>query len=337
MLRRVSRPGFRRRSFVKRRKFGYRSKFKRSNYKKRLVGGAARAARSSYTNTPMCRDLGMIWPSCLITKLRYVAYLPADFRSGTQGLMTSTTDEGTSYSSFFTYWPADVGAAIGPLRACPYAGATAATAYSDKQGFTALATDALGIDKLLVAAGSSPSAPYSRCCVLSARYSFTFSFFHGTQATTAAPNPIVGPSRHMLHPMCNKDVVITPVTTCATADAMWLQPDVVRRYRGNCIGSAMNFSTTAAAASVAPPGHSVRWKGTIWPHKLLDKTFTDYVSDDNSFGTAAALPTNYVGHQFGGFLSNLGETDNYFPPDRGVLFANVVFTCLFKDIAGKQV
>lgn len=338
MLDRFSRPGFRRRAFVKRRKFGYRTKFKRrGNYKKRLIGGAARAARSSYTNTPMCRDLGMIWPSCLITKLRQVAYLPADFRSGVQGLITSTTDEGSSYSSFITYWPADVGAAIGPFRACPYSGSTAATAYADKQGFTALAaTDALGIDKLLVAAGSSPAAPYSRCCVLSAKYSITFSFFHGTSQTTYIPMPIMPPSRHMLHPMCNKDVVITPVTTNATADAMWNQPDVSRRYLAAATGHAISGSSGTTATDTAIGGRSVRWKGTIWPHKLLDKTFTDYVADDNSFGTSAALPANYVGHQFGGFFSNLGETDNYFAPDRGVMLVNVVYTCLFKDIAGKQ-
>lgn len=334
MLRRYSRPGFRRRAFVKRRKFGYRAKSKRT-YKKRLIGGAARAARSTYTNTPICRDLGMLWPSCLITKLRYHAFLPADFRTGTGAVITNTADEGHSYSAFFTFWPADVGIGIGPLRGCTYGGGTSATAYANKTGFSVLTNDAMGIDKLLAAAGAgAATGTYSKCCVLSARYQFTISMFHGSSDTDLLPIPMAPPSMHMLHPMCNKDPVITPLTTTVSVDSMWNQPDVKRRYVAKATGSVQGNSGGSATVISNIPGHVVKWKGTIWPHKLLDKTFTDYVSDDNSFGTSAAMPANYAGLQFAGFIPELGADATFFAFDRAVLHCNVVFTCLFKDVAG---
>jgi len=338
MLRRFSRPGFRRRAFVKRRKFGYRSKFKRrGNYKKRLVGGAARAARSSYTNTPMCRDLGSIWPSCLITKLRFHAVVPADFRTqDIEGGLTATGSAGTSYSSFINMWPNYSATPTGPLTQASYGG-TNTTEYklASYTAWTNVTAQAMGIDKLL-AEGKSGDAtgPYSRCCVLSVQYRYTLSFFHKRVEAGTTPVAVVTPSQHILHPMCNKDQIITAVTNQSHMDAMWNQPDVQRRYRQHPVGVQLG-TTSGATQTYGIPGVSVQWKGKVWPHKLLDKTFTDYVSEDSSFGTYVAAPTNFVGHQLGGFFSNF-DTSKYLSPNVGHLHINMVFTCLFKDIAGVQ-
>lgn len=339
MLRRFSRPGFRRRAFVKRRKFGYRGKFKRRNYKKRLVGGAARAARSSYTNTPMCRDLGSIWPSCLITKIRFHAVVPADYRTQlTDGGMTSTTGEGTSYSAFINMWPNYSATPTGVLKPATYGG-TASTEYklASYTGWSVDTTDSMGVDKLL-AEGKSGSAtgPYSRMCVLAANYRYTLSFLHKQSQAATTPLSFVPPSEHFLHPMCSKDQIITPITTQSHADSFWNQPDVQRRYKAGSVGVALG-TTSGATQTHTIPGVSVQWRGKIWPHKLLDKTFTDYVSDDSSFGTYVAYPTNFVGHQLGGLLMNNGQASaSFVPPGIGVLHINIVFTCLFKDIAGVQ-
>jgi len=337
MLRRFSRPGFRRRAFVKRRKFGYRSKFKRrGNYKKRLVGGAARAARSSYTNTPMCRDLGSIWPSCLITKIRFHAVVPLDFRTQSSSL-TSTANEGRSYSAFVNMWPNYSATPTGVLKPATYGG-TASTEYKlgSYTGWSVDTTDSMGVDKLL-AEGKSGSAtgPYSRMCVLAANYRYTAVAHHLQSQTLALPYSFMPASQHMLHAMCSKDQIITAITTQSSADSFWNQPDVKRQFKSSSRGVAIG-TTAGATQTHTLPGCTVQWKGKIWPHKLLDKTFTDYVSDDSSFGTYVAYPTNFVGHQLGGFFPYMGDSTNWAPPNVGSLHINLVFTCLFKDIAGVQ-
>lgn len=264
MLRRFSRPGFRRRGFVKRRKFSGRGRYKRSNYKKKLVGGAARAARSSYTNTPMCRDLGSIWPSCLITKLRFRAIVPLDYRTATVS-MTENANDSTSYSAFFTFWP-NYGTGgtpnpCGPLVAVPY-GATSSTAAPSATGFTAATAEAMGIDKLL-SEGKSGSAtgPYSRCCVLSAKFKHTVTAAHASITVGDAKVPFTCPGEHYLHPMCSKDQIITAITSQATSDGFWNQPDVRRKYStGRAHGYALNNSGGAETVAVAPPAASVVWR-----------------------------------------------------------------------------
>lgn len=325
---------------MKRRKFSGRGRYKRSNYKKRLVGGAARAARSSYTNTPMCRDLGSIWPSCLITKLRFHAVVPADYRTGSSA-MTGTANQGTSYSSFFNFWPnystGGTPNPAGPLVAATYGG-TAATACPTVTGFTPPTAEAMGVDKLLAEGKvGSVTGPYSRCCVLAANYKYTITAYHALSQGSLVPMPITLPSQQFLHPMCSKDQIITVPTTQSTADSMWNQPDVQRKYVTRSTQGVMavqNAGTTLVMPNL--PATTCIWRGKIWPHKLLDKTFTDYVSDDSSFGTYNSMPTNFVGHQLAGFFSANGDTTNYVSPDDAVLHINVVFTCLFKDIAGVQ-
>lgn len=285
----------------------------------------------------MCRDLGSIWPSCLITKIRFHALVPADYRTqDLHGLMTGTSGSGFSYSSFVNFWPNYATTPTGPLTVQTFGGA-ATTEYklASYTAWSNVTAQGMGVDKLL-AEGKSGSAtgPYSRMCVLSANYRYTLSFMHKRHDTATSPVAFVPPSQHCLHPMCNKDQIITAVTNQSTMDAMWNQPDVQRRYRGAAQGVQIG-TTSGATQTFSIPGATLQWKGKVWPHKLLDKTFTDYVSDDGSFGTYIAMPTNFVGHQLAGFFPNYDE-NNFLPPNAGMLHLNIVFTCLFKDIAGVQ-
>lgn len=194
---------------------------------------------------------------------------------------------------------------------------------------------ALGIDKLLSAGGAAPTAVYTKYCVLSAKYQVSFSFMNQNVSTATTDAPIVPPSQHFMHSLTKSDEPLTVITTQSSLDSAWNQPDVRRKYVGAKAGHILQTATAVAINGSTLPAVSIVWKGTVWPHKLLDKTFTDYVSDDNSFGQAASKPTNYCGIQFGGLFSEGGSATRK-PPNEGYCHMNVVFTCLFKDIAGPQ-
>lgn len=312
-----------------------RPTYRRSNYKRRLVGGAVRAARTNYTGVGMCRDLGTIWPNCLIVKLR------SHWRVGVMPngpAMTDATDQGYWYDGGWACYPA-FGTTCGPLVQTTYSG-IAMGGSATVTGFTPVSAQALGIDKLLAEAKASPSAPYSRCCVLSVAVKQTHSYNHtfGSIAAATQSRPIVPDSEHVLHMMNNQDVPINSPTTQANMDSAWNQPDVKRKkLLSKAMTVSLNTDTPVNNMVVLPTVNHV-WKYKVWPHKLLDKTFTDYVSEDTSFGTDTAFPSRLCGVQYVGFFPKNGvDSNNYLPPTRGVVTVNAIWTCLFKNIAGNQV
>lgn len=131
------------RSF-KRRRFNSRRRV-RSNYKQRLIGASARAARNTYVNTSMCRDLGSLWPSCLITKLRFHAMINADNRGATPGL-TNTALNGNSYAANLILLPqydAGGGTPFGPLQAANFGSSSLAAANSPAGSLSLLSCNLL--------------------------------------------------------------------------------------------------------------------------------------------------------------------------------------------------
>lgn len=314
------------------RKAGYgrrRSKYgrRRMSVKRRIVGASARAAKSTYTGTPMCRDLGTLWPSCMITKLRYHAMMQPFNGSATLGLQSGV--RGYYYNNVLNMYPTP-GAVT---NAATFAnGATSNWVDASAAGTSVLSTTgAAGIARLLGSPGASSTTMYQRCCVLSARVVLTIELQPNQISTT---NGIfgTGKSYHFLHPLSLTDSTYAAPSSPAATDSFWNQPDVRKKLAGPVTGINMaNSSTSNTAYGVAKPGTLVRWKHVIWPHKVYDMPFEEYVGDNGSFGTNASYPTRMGALQFGGFCPSNTNIDGC---QIGLIHTEIIFTCLFKDLVG---
>lgn len=327
-----------RRSRYGRKKIGSRRNF-RKTFKKQVVGASIGAAKSGYAGGAICKSLGQLWPACMIVKLRYSTCQSAHAGSATCALAGAAPAD-SYYNNVFTCYPYDIGAAKGPLEAVPY-GAGAGVLWTPVAGQSTVNKHALGITRLFAAANaaSQSTGVYSRLCVLKCqlKYDYTFYVTENEAKSPATMNfGLTGPQiagKHILHPVGYKDTVYVAPSTCDTFDVIWSQGDV-RRKSTSPKGNPSGFLNAANGMTGFPlQTHRLIWRHTVWPHRLLEMGFTDYVSDQSSFGTVAALPTNYAGVQCCGFFprNSNGSALSGAPSD-GVVHIEAVFTCLFKDI-----
>lgn len=320
------------------------------SYKKKLIGGAARAARSTYTGTALCKDLGPLFPSCLITKLRFSAIVGAhaDTSTPTTGCDLAVGTVGNYYSNLFNLWPDyDSTTPIGPLTGGAYGGAAAVSAWAQTsaKGFSPVSTECLGMSRLFGVAGGGAASVYQRMCVLSVKYEFTYRLWQAYSTPDASNDSVVaevasGPSIHHFHPVSYKDSTITAATSMANSMSASNQPDVKTKLVGKQYGcmSTNHLAADVGRAAVRLDGHTCRWKGVAWPHKMLEIPFTEYVSNESAYGNATTLPQMKCGIQMTGFSPGYIRTGDTVAVsgsmDYGTLSIRAVFTVLFKDFVG---
>lgn len=297
------------------------------------IRAAARAATSAYTNTPMCKDLGKLWPECMVLKLPFHATHQAVNINA-----TATIAAAGAYHWSYQYYPITGNANNGLFGGTGCPGAPATFLDGSGSGFTVPTRGAQGVARLLSAAGGA--GVYQNMCVLRAKGRATLCLQGATGANLAAVDQVgVAPGVHFMHHVNNTDAFYTVPTNAASADDFWNQPDVRRKYTTGDAGGANSTAPNLAGTTSWIPSklQKVSWPIDVMPHKLLRMGFSEYVSDARSFGTSVARPTQFAATQFTG--CSLPVIDSGLHP-LGVVYNNawvhtsMVFTVLLKDVVG---
>lgn len=300
------------------RRFGRR---KSSNVKKRVVGMAGRAAARRFRGTPMCKDLGALTPKCLATKVRQHATLPA---GGTLGSALAMAVGGITTDRYYN----------NILWCYPY---QPFVNYSTVAGYSACSGSAIGWAKLIGTTGAT--ALFKRCCVLNVNMVLTLSFSteiaenDGKSSPQSITNQPTTLGYHYFHPRSNDESALPNPTSTALNDQTFCQPDVLKKVAGRDMSQVLVYQGDAAATTTSRcniyPGSRVVWRKTVWPHKVLDIPFSQYVGDENSFGTSSALPTNYACVDVAGFFSSLNGAMS--PPENARIECYLTWTLLLKE------
>lgn len=314
-----SRRGYGRRygRYSKRRKFASRARGL-NKVRRSVVRGAQRAALNNTTSQPMCRDLGTLWPGCITVKLKKHFFIPL---TSSGGALSSSA----GYIQYFNCYPYQ------PFSPYP----------TDVSGFTVKTTNAVGWNRLITTASNTASTTggiYLRCCVLKMQYSIVMDIIPGVTAaalgTNTGPNVLIAPSTHYVRPYDNTGINQQSPSTQAAIDQNIAGGDMIRWKELPARNIVINATTAAPAQgplSLSDPP-VVRWRGTVYPHKVLDLPFDQYVANETSFGGAASLPSDYANLELGGFsndtVSPTVNTAGLTVYARGQL----TFTCLFKDV-----
>jgi hypothetical protein len=253
----------------------------------------------------------------------------------------------TYYSGVLTLWPYYASSSIGPLSNSTFGTiATFGYAGTAANGLTPQASSAVGVARLFGAATGAAVANtvYQRMAVLSCAMKcrtdlWTCSTSASPTATALAAQIAMLPTQHYFHPMGYKDAPYTAPSTCALNDSFFAQPDVSRKVAGRVSSSFAGSSGTPATTYAGmAPACSVRWSRNLYPHKLLNMGFDEYVSADSSFGTTAALPSNFTGVQLAGFSPAMavssGTSTIVGSMGYGTHTLDLVFTVLLKDFVG---
>lgn len=308
---------FRRSRFSRRRygRSGYKKRRYPPNLKKRVVRTSARAAANPRAPNSMCRDIGTVYPSCMVLKCRQSFY-------GSLGNTTGVLPDGTS--AVDKYYSAN-------FRCFPSSATVVSGNYGTFGGLAQLTTGSSvvaippGLARVFNTAGTT--GVYQRACVLSARFNIRCTFQR--LATTEGTN-VGGIWTHILHTRDSDGEAAPDMKTQAAADLLYCQPDVRRQLKDttrNCsyiIGVPDPTSMNTQTAS-----QKLRWKHTMWPHKELDQPFENYVSQDASFAAADGLATNRCSLELRGFGNSTAS--QWIPENCGVFHCDLVYTLLLKD------
>lgn len=302
----------------KRRRFGSRyprrfSRFgRRKSVKKRLVGTAGRAAARRRTPNMMCKDIGTIYPSCMVLRCRQSGL----FSLGDASLnLTNAADAATGKYYFVTI----------PIQPTTTNGLTSSLTAITNSG-TALNLQAYGLARLFNTAGAT--GVYQRACVLKCKVTAKL---HLTMAQFATIGTRVPGGRwtHFLHTRDGDGEALTAPSTQALADRDWAQPDVRRRIKDTMLGTAYLNSTSVGINFNTLPPQRVVWRHTVWPHKELDMSFESYVSTESSFCVPGTVATNRSVLELGGYGNSCNGYSQ--PEASGSVYLDVEWTLLLKD------
>lgn len=308
-----ARRGYRRVRGYKRRKMPFGKKVKRQ---------AVRAGmRSSKQYGSICRDLGTMFPECLSVKI-YLHFQHPLQRLG------DVQENFTAYDQYIRCYP------YHPLvNWNSNAASTALTGYTD-----IAAVDAMGFNRLCGTSGAS--AMYRECLVVSLAHDIKLDLNDNSDLSLsdAATNKPIPPARHFYHVFDTQGSAQTPPNTQAKSDTYAQQPDVKMKVTGSHnLGWATSADTTNNSTLVVLPGHRVRWRGAIWPHKAQEIPLDTYIGDKANWGDSTNLPSNYVTLQLSGAMAGLTTASacQSGTTMRGIVTGSLCFTCLMKTpIAG---
>jgi hypothetical protein len=296
---------FKRRRFTRKAGKRYRGRAYKPSVAKRLVRGSLRAAKNVYQKADVCKDLGVMFPECMLVKFTYIL--------GTK--IFSVAGATPYYDAIITLFP---------YRPCASIGAAP---WNSVIGGDTLTNDAVGWSRLVGA--SSPSL-YKRCCVASVKYQV---LIHPKAMLTSGGNPLtafytIQDWRHSQHFYSANSARETAPTTCDAFSLSQAQPDVKTQSKLSP-GTAICSNANPAANLVFPPASACTWKGTFWPHKELGIPYTDYVGADGSFGQATTNPANLCTMQVFGVR---GDPAILTGSDRvDEVRVKLVFNCILKD------
>lgn len=312
-------PMFRRSRYGRRRygsrKYGYKKRRSPPNLKKRVVRTSARAAANPRAPNAMCRDIGTVYPSCMVLKCRQSFYGSLGNTGGVLSDGTTATDK--YYSANFRCFP------------------SSATVVSDNYGtFGGLAQLVQGSSVVAIPPGlarvfntAGTTGVYQRACVLSARFHFRCTL-QRVRANQELGNP-GGRWMHMLHTRDSDGETAPDIKTQAAADLLYCQPDVRRQIKDTTRNLTYVVGAAAGSMNTQTASHKLRWKHSLWPHKELDQPFENYVSQDGSFAVADGKPTNRCSLELRGFGNANGGT--WDPENNGTFHCDLVYTLLLKD------
>lgn len=310
-------PMFRRSRFG-RKSYGRRGFKKRRyppNIKKRVVRMGAKAAANPRAPNSMCRDIGNVYPSCMVLKCRQSFFGSLGNTGGLLSDGTTATDK--YYSANFRCFP------------------SSATVVSGNYGtFGGLAQLVQGSSVVAIPPGlarvfntSGATGVYQRACVLSARFNFRCTL-----------QRIVGNSEvgnigarwmHILHTRDADAEVAPDIKTQSAADGLWCQPDVRRQMHDSTRNLTYVVGAAAGSMNTQTTTQKLRWRHTLWPHKELDQPFENYVSQDGSFAVSDNFPTNRASIELRGFGNANGG--QWYAENQGVFHCDLVYTLLLKD------
>jgi hypothetical protein len=278
----------------------------------------------------MCKDLGALWPGCVVVKLKSSSMINCDTQGGAAA-----------------YAPTASNVYQGAIRCYPYGAlAQIGNGFLDVVG---MANDSpanllgdtvlpVGWAKMISSAGGS--GLYLRCCVL--RMQYRVKLHHVVvltgQAVAAGPSPCTGVFAYT-RPYDNTETYLTPPSTLSIMTSNLCQPNVRRRYAsgtqtqmaGNSAGTAPTWGAGAIARYPV-----VKFSGSVWPHRTLDMSWATYVSSDSSFSTSANVPTDVTYLEIASHIHKASQAANASTAGMGLVAyhwmeVDLVWTLLFKD------
>jgi len=290
----------------------YRKKPRMASIKKKVVGTAIRAATNRYTTPQMCKDLGTLWPGCITVKLKQHFNQPLNTSAGS--IVPSA-----NYQAYIDVYPYQPFVNFG----------------STVTGYTSVIHQPAGINRLINTSGTANTGIYTRMCCLRCDFDYMLDI-HGytvgpPMSNGSAPYQTLPQSTHYVRQFDNSTALGTKATTQAILDVVCEQGSGVQ-YREMAVGPSMLNATATVGNTTVVAGcnKSQRWKYSVFPHKLLDLPFDQYVANETSFGSATALPSDYAKVEIGGFVNNTinNGTANLLQFMRGT----ATWTVLFKDV-----
>lgn len=284
---------------------------------KRVKRQAVRAGmRSNKQYGSICRDLGTMFPECLSVKIYLHFQHPIQRAAGTA----------ETFAAYDQY-----------IRCYPYHALlfwNSNTTSSAVAGYTDIATvSPMGWTRMIGTSGAT--AMYKECLVVSMAHDLRVDF---NTANTwnlgdVATDKIIPPMRHFFHSFDTGGVAMTAPTTQALSDAYAQQPDVRMKVAcGQNQGQAGSADTSNTATMVYQPAKCVRWRGSVWPHKIQEIPLETYIGDKANWGTGTTLPAQYATLQLSGALAGLTDsnTTTTGPTVRALVTGSLCFTVLFK-------
>lgn len=282
------------------------------NMRKKVVRTAKRSAARPLMPNQMCRDLGNVYPSCLVLKCRQSWFGSMGDTAGALPAGTAANDK--YYSCNFRCFPSNAAGAGG--------GTFSALSLLVTYG-SSLTAIPPGLARVFNTAGAT--GVYQRCCVLSCKYVIKCALTRTINAENGLP---CGRWMHLLHTRDSDGESAPDLKSQATADTTWCQPDVRRKFKDGTASQVYVVGAAAGSMNTRYPAHRFTWRHTLWPHKELDQPFENYISQDASFAVADNVPTNRASLELRGF----GTGGNFFLPESvGVMNVELVYTLLLKD------
>lgn len=283
------------------------------NMRKKVVRTAKRSAARSLMPNQMCRDLGNVYPSCLVLKCRQSFFGSIGDTAGLISNGTTATDK--YYSANFRCFP------------------SSATVVSGNYGtFGGLAQLVAGSSVVAIPPGlarvfntSGATGVYQRACVLSGKFIIRLNLQRILNSELAC---FGGRWIHLLHTRDSDAETAPDLKTQATADTTYCQPDVRRKLKDTTRNLAY-VSGAGESMNTVSASQKFTWRHTLWPHKELDQPFENYISQDASFAVADNVPTNRCSLELRGFgNSNSGAN---IVENTGLMHVDLVYTLLLKD------
>lgn len=283
---------------------------------------AASSAAKSSSAVRMCKDLGALWPGCVVTKMKIACM--QNMNTNAAGTITyANNDQYTLMGSIFQPFTKFGHNNVAQLGAD----------FDSGSGGTSIAANLpVGFAKM--------AALYLRYCVLRLQYRVKLHFIPAPQTPQAYNTTTC--IRAYTRPFDSTESQLQAPATEANMDQNLCQPNVKQRFPRNTgkIGSAVSLGTYPTPADAYP---TCMIKGSLWPHRTLDEAWSTYISSDLNFGTTAAggaLPSDYSMLEIAwrNHLPELHTAANDGMQNIFIVWAEtqLVFTVLFKDPIANQ-